>query len=90
MLCVTRRNSIVKRPTVTRSARAHARQPACATSVLALLELRLHHRQRQRGAVHRALEMRQHVRHGADVVLVAVGEHQRRDLGIAPAGAGPG
>ena len=43
------------------------------------LELRLDHRQRQRRAVDRSVDQRQHVRHAADVVLVAVRQHERGD-----------
>ena len=42
-----------------------------------LLELRLDHRQRQRRPVDRAVDERQHVRHAADVILVAVRQHER-------------
>ena len=42
-----------------------------------LLELRLDERQRQRRAVDRSVDERQHVRHAADVILVAVRQHER-------------
>ena len=51
---------------------------ACVDAVL--FELRLDERQRHRRPVDRAVEVRQHVRHRADVILVAVGEDERLDL----------
>ncbi len=78
MLCVTRMNSIVNEPTVTRS-RGLTRDEPGPPGGVALLELVLDEGQRQRGAVDRAVEERQHVRHGADVILVAVRQHQRGD-----------
>ena len=48
-----------------------------------LLELVLDERQRQRRAVDRAVEMRQHVGHAADVIFVAVRQHQRLQLSLA-------
>ena len=45
-----------------------------------LLELGLDQRQRHGRAVDRSVEQRQHVRHGADVVLVAVRQDQRTHL----------
>ena len=47
--------------------------------VAGLLELVLDQRERERRAVDRALDVRQHVRHRADVILVAVRQHQRGD-----------
>ena len=44
-----------------------------------LLQLRLDERQRQRRAVHGSVDDRQHVRHTADVVFVAVRQHERGD-----------
>ena len=79
MLCVTRMNSIVNGPIVTVVARLDRLQPVAGVDAV-LLELRLDQRQRQRRAVHRAVEERQHVRHGADVILVAVRQDQRLDL----------
>ena len=47
-----------------------------------LLQLRRDERQRQRRAVDRALDIGQHVRHGANVIFVAVRQYER---GRAPA-----
>ena len=44
-----------------------------------VFELVLDQRERQRRPVHGALEIGQHVGHGADMVLVAVRQHERRD-----------
>ena len=79
MLCVTRMNSIVNGPivTVSRGLTVLSRSPGVDA---VLLELRLDQRQRHRRAVDRAVEERHHVRHGADVVLVAVRQHERLDL----------
>ena len=65
-----------------RVARADGLQPIAGVDAV-LFELRLDERQRHRRAVDRAVEQRHHVRHGADVILVAVGEDQRLDL-LAP------
>ena len=54
----------------------HALQP-CLTRLVVFIQLRFDEGQRQRGSVHGAVEIRQHVRDGADVVLVAVGQHER-------------
>ena len=48
-----------------------------------LVDLVLDQRQREGGAQHRPVDARQHVRHAADVVLVAVGEDQRRHAAAA-------
>jgi len=40
-------------------------------------QLRFDERERQRRAVHGAVDVRQHVRHRADVILVAVRQHER-------------
>ncbi len=77
MLCVTRMNSISNGPTVTRSRGRTGTSRAPVDAVL--LELRLDQRQRQRRAVDRAVDERQHVRHAADVILVAVRQHERGD-----------
>ena len=77
MLCVTRMNSISNGPTVTRSCGRTGDQLAAVDAVL--LELRLDHRQRQRRAVDRSVDERQHVRHAADVILVAVRQHEGGD-----------
>ena len=77
MLCVTRMNSIVERPDVDAVARPDRRSASRAVDAV-LLELRLDERQRQRRAVDRAVDERQHVRHGADVILVPVRQHERR------------
>jgi hypothetical protein len=58
-------------------ARAHRVQPRALFQTV-LLELRLDQRKRQRRAVDRAIDVRQDVRHGADVILVAVRQHQCR------------
>ena len=55
-----------------------------------VVELVLDEGQRQRRSVDRAVEVRQHVRHGADVILVAVRQHERRELVLLRAGADPG
>ena len=78
MLCVTRMNSIVERPDRDAIARPHGVEPIASVDAV-LLELRLDERQRQRRAVDRAVDERQHVRHGADVILVAVRQHERGD-----------
>ncbi len=62
-----------------RLARGHRRQTVAGVDAV-LFELGLDERQGHGGAVHRAVEERHHVRHGADVILVAVGEHQRLHL----------
>ena len=82
MLCVTRMNSIVNGPIGDASARLDRLQPIAGVDAV-LFELGLDQRQRHRRAVDRAVEQRQHVRHGADVILVAVREDQRLDL-VAP------
>ena len=80
MLCVTRRNSIVNEPIRDPLARLHAHLSRFALSVVAVLvELGLDQRQRERRAVDRPVHVRQHVRHRADVVLVPVRQHERRD-----------
>ncbi len=91
MLCVTRMNSIVNGPTVTVVARLDGLQPIAGVDAV-LLELRLDERQRHGRAVDRAVEQRHHVRHGADVILVAVRQHERLDLVAArlDVGRGPG
>ena len=80
MLCVTRMNSIVNGPIVTasrgltvfsRSPRVDARALRASARRSASVIAR---------AVDRAVEERQHVRHGADVILVAVRQHERLDL----------
>jgi hypothetical protein len=50
---------------------------------LVLLELRFDEGQRHLRPVDRPVEQRHHMRHGADVILVRVGEHERLDL-VAP------
>ncbi len=75
MLCVTRMNSIVNGPTVTRSRGRTTCSDRAVEAVL--LELRLDERERERRAVDRAVDERQHVRHAADVILVAVRQHER-------------
>ena len=77
-------------PTVHAVARPDRDQPRVAVDAV-LLELRLDQRQRQRRAVDRAVDVRQHVRHGADVVLVPVRQHERRDARVLlQVRAGPG
>ena len=56
--------------------RTHGDELASFDAVL--LELRLDHGQRQRRPVDRSVDERQHVRHAADVILVAVRQHERR------------
>ena len=51
-----------------------------SAGAVVLLELRFDKRQRQRCAEHRAVEVGQHVRHRADMILVAMGQHERRQL----------
>ena len=82
MLCVTRMNSIVNGPIVTTSRGLTVLSRSLRVD-LVLVELRLDERERHRGAVDRAVEERQHVRHRADVILVAVRQHERLDL-VAP------
>ena len=82
MLCVTRMNSIVNGPTVTvcRGVTGFSRSPGsmpCSSS-LGSTSASVNAR-----AVDRAVEERHHVRHGADVILVAVREDERLDL-VAP------
>ncbi len=60
-------------------ARPHPRQPA-PRLVVVVFELRFDERQGERRAVDRPLHDLEDVRHRADVVLVAVGEHDRGDL----------
>ncbi len=76
MLCVTRMNSISNGPTVHAVARPHRHQPALLVEPV-LAQLRLDERERQRRAVDRPGDPRQDVRHAADVVLVAVRQHER-------------
>ena len=57
-------------------ARPHRRRAAASLEAV-LPQLRLDQRQRQRRAVDRAVDERHHVRHAADVILVAVRQHQR-------------
>ncbi len=59
-------------------ARADLGQPRADLRAV-LLELRLEERERQLRAVDRAVEVPEHVRHRADVVLVPVRQHQRLD-----------
>src|SRR4029453_4778543 len=47
-----------------------------------LLELRFDQRKGERRSVERSIDVRQHVRHGADVIFVTVGEHERFDLSL--------
>ena len=79
MLCVTRRNSIVRAPTVTRSRGVTGtRRPA--SSMPCRSSFGPDQRQRQRRSVDRPVHVREDVRDGADVILVAVREHERRRL----------
>ena len=80
MLCVTRMNSIVNGPDRARGRAGATASRPCAGVEAVLLELRLDERERQRRAVDRAVDVRQHVRHRADVILVAVRQHERGDL----------
>jgi hypothetical protein len=57
----------------------HLHQPRCRIEAR-LFELRTDERERERRAVHRPLDERQHVRDGADVILVPVREHERGDF----------
>ena len=70
-------------------ARLDPRQPRPDLGAV-LFQLRLDERQRQLRAVDRAVEVRQHVRHRADVVLVPVRQHQRLMRVLLRAAAGPG
>ncbi len=76
MLCVTRMNSIVNGPTVTpsrgRTACTGVSSSPCSRSFASTM------RKRQRRAVDRPVDVRHHVRHAADVVLVAVRQHEGR------------
>ena len=52
---------------------------------LVLFQLQLHQGRRQRGGVDGNVQLLQHVRHRADVVLVAMGQNQATDLlGVGP------
>ena len=87
MLCVTRRNSILKGPTSTTSLRPDGPEAVlgarpCSSSLGA------HERQRQRRAVDRTIDVRQQIGHGPDVVLVPVREHERRRRGAAAGRSG--
>ncbi len=62
----------LERPDRDGLARLHRHQPPARLGI----ELRLEKRQRQRRAVHRPVHVRQHVGHGADVVLVPVRQHE--------------
>jgi len=61
-------------------ARTHRHERVRAGEIV-LRELRLDERKRQRRPVDRAVDERRHVRHGADVILVTVRQHER---GSAP------
>ena len=65
-------------PTVDAIARPHRHEPRRVLEAV-LAQLRLDQRQRQRRAVDRAVDERHHVRHAADVILVAVRQHERGD-----------
>ena len=82
MLCVTRMNSIWNGPTDHGVARLHRHESAGRVEAV-LVELGLHERQRQRRAVNRTVDERQHVGHRPDVILVAVRQDQRLDLAAA-------
>ena len=73
---------MLERPDLHPVARHHGARPRPELEPV-LVDLVLDQRQREGGAEHRPVDPRQHVRHGADVVLVAVGEHQRRDAAAA-------
>ncbi len=82
MLWVTRRNSRVKSPTVKRSrGRTGTRRLRDVDAVLG--QLRLDQRERHRRAVDRPGELLHDVGHGADVVFVAVRQHERSRPGRA-------
>ena len=49
-------------------------------------QLRFDERQRQRRAVDRAVDVGQHVRDGADVILVSVRQHERGGAALSAAG----
>ena len=78
-----------ERPDLHAIARPDASQPRLRLAASCSSSFGLDQRQRQRRAVHRPVEVRQHVRHGADVILVPVRQHQRRRPCTAAAGAGP-
>jgi hypothetical protein len=60
-------------------ARGHRPETGAVLQAM-LLELGLHERQREPGAIHGPVDMRQHIGDRPDVVLVAVRQHQRLDL----------
>ena len=82
MLWVTRMNSIRNGPDRDDVARRDGDRAVRRLDAV-LLELGLDQRERQRGAVERTVDERQHVGDRADVVLVAVGQDQRLDLPAA-------
>ncbi len=65
-----------ERPDGDALARFDAHQPSLDL-LAGLVELVLDQGQRERRSVNRSLDVRQHVRHRADVILVTVGQHQR-------------
>jgi len=71
-------NSISNGPTTTRFARADRPEPIGDVDAV-FVEFRLEQRERERRGEDRAVDERQHVRHAADVILVAVRQHERGD-----------
>ena len=55
--------------------RLHGDEPLARIDAV-LFELRAHQRERERRAVHRAIDVRPDIGHGADVIFVAVGQQQ--------------
>ncbi len=73
-----RTNSSRKPPIVMPSPAGSASSSSCPVADLVLVQLRLHHRERQAGRDHLLhVHLAQHVRQGADVILVTVGEDDR-------------
>ncbi len=78
MLCVTRRNSIAERTHRDGLARLDDDQPIAGVDAV-LGEFRFHEREREFRSVDRPGDPIDDVRHRADVIFVAVREHERGD-----------
>ena len=92
--CAIRTNSSLNGPICIPSPSGSASRSVVDGAEAVLVELRLHHRERQLGADHLAdLDLAQHVGQRADVVLVAVREDDREQRAVlrgtrSPAGRG--
>ena len=82
MLCVTRMNSIAERANRDALPRLDGLEPIAGIDAV-LFELGLDEGECHRRAVDRSVEQLEHVRDGADVILVPVGQNQRLDV-VAP------